>query len=134
MPVSAKTRNTLILAGTAAYWLLIFVGTHAPGNVVHAQGYTDKVYHFTAFFGLSFLLCSCVASFRRLGTATYAAIVGLVAAYGVCDELTQMLVPNRSADPLDWLADVSGAILGVLIFSLMQRFLFPGKVAQGATG
>lgn len=134
MTAPKRTRNLLILAGTAAYWLVIFAGTHAPGNVVHAQGYTDKVYHFTAFFGLAMLLCGTASCFRRLGPAHYVTIVGLVGAYGIFDELTQMLVPNRTADPLDWLADVSGAILGVLSFSLLQKLFFPSKEAQRATG
>ncbi|MCE9525634.1 MAG: VanZ family protein [Planctomycetales bacterium] len=134
MPAVPKTCTILILAGTAAYWLLLFAGTHAPGNVVNAGGNTDKVYHFFAFFGLTILLCGSMASFRRPGTALYATIVGLVAAYGIFDELTQMLIPNRTADPLDWLADMSGAILGVLTFSLLHRLFCPCKEAQGATG
>jgi VanZ family protein len=129
MPAVLKARTILILAGTAAYWLLLFVGTHAPGNVINSGGHTDKVYHFSAFFGLTILLCGCMANFRRPGPAMYVAIVGMVAAYGVFDELTQMLVPNRTADPLDWLADMSGAILGVLIFSLLQRLFCPCKEA-----
>ncbi|MFN0020317.1 MAG: VanZ family protein [Pirellulaceae bacterium] len=134
MPATSKVRFILTLAGTAIYWLLLFVGTHAPGNVINSGGHTDKVYHFSAFFGLSILLCGGMASLRRPGLAMYGAIVGLVAAYGVFDELTQMLVPNRTADLLDWLADISGAILGVLTFSLLQRLFCPCKETQGETG
>ncbi|MCB9247515.1 MAG: VanZ family protein [Ignavibacteriales bacterium] len=36
-------------------------------------------------------------------------------AYGLIDEIHQIFVPNRSAEFLDWVADLSGAILGVLI-------------------
>lgn len=134
MTTVLKARTILILVGTAAYWLLLFVGTHIPGNPHDAGGHWDKLYHFSAYFGLTILLCTSMANFRRPGPATYAAIVGLVAAYGVMDELTQMLVPSRTADPLDWLADMSGALLAVLLFSLVQGLFRPSKNAQGATG
>ncbi|MBC7853824.1 MAG: VanZ family protein, partial [Pirellulaceae bacterium] len=118
MPALWKSRTLLIVAGTAGYWVVIFVGTHMPGNETDGGGHRDKVLHFGAFFGLAMLLCSCAACFRRTGPALYAGVVGLAAGYGIFDEWTQMLAKNRSADPLDWLADISGAIAGTLIFAL----------------
>jgi VanZ family protein len=129
-----RALSLLIPAGTAAYWLVIFAGTHAPGNVIHAEGYTDKVYHFSAFFGLAMLLCGSASCFQRLRPVHFAAIVGLAAGYGIFDELTQLLVPNRTADPLDWLADISGATLAAVLFSLLQRLFFAGREPQGTTG
>jgi VanZ family protein len=118
-----RIRTLLLLAATAAYWVMIFVGTHIPGSVIHGGGHRDKVFHFGAFAGLAILLCSCAAGFRRTRPAVYLGVVALAASYGVIDELTQRLAKNRTADPLDWLADVSGAIVGTLIFALGANFL-----------
>ena len=112
-----------MLAVTAGYWLVIFGGTHAPGNPLPGGGNRDKLAHFCAYVGLAFLLCGSGACFRRMGRASYAAILGLTACYGIVDELTQLLVKNRTADPLDWLADMSGTIVGMLIFAAGIRFL-----------
>ena len=112
-----KPRALLLLVATAGYWLVIFGGTHAPGNPFPGGGHSDKVAHFGAFAGLAFLLCCTVACFRPMRPAYYGAILGLVACYGMFDELTQLLVRYRTADPLDWLADMSGAIVGMGVFA-----------------
>ena len=36
-----------------------------------------------------------------------------IAVFGAADEWHQQFVPNRSADPADWVADVTGAALGM---------------------
>lgn len=128
-----KIRTLLLLAATAAYWLVIFVGTHLPGSVHHLGGHWDKLYHFGAFLGLAVLLCGCIFCFRRLGVWEYAGIFGGVACYGIVDELTQKLT-HRTADPLDWLADMCGAIAGTLIFAVGMRLFRPSENAQGTTG
>ncbi len=133
MTNSRKRRTMLVLAATAAYWLAIFVGTHLPGHVVHPSGHWDKVYHCGAFFSLAVLFCSSLACFRRLGIRHYAGVLGAIACYGIVDELTQTLAVNRSADPLDWLADMSGATVGTLLFAAAARYLRL-RNAQGATG
>jgi len=129
-----KPRTLLFLAATTAYLVVMCVGTHLPGSVVHSSGHTDKLYHFGAFLGLAVLLCFSLRCFCRLGIWQYAAIVGGIACYGVVDELTQTLSINRSADPLDWLADVSGAILGVVAFAVLARVVASRENRQGATG
>src|SRR6476620_5377290 len=112
MPAPWKPRTLIILAGLAAWWIVIFVGTHLPGSIIHPVGNRDKIYHFSAFAGLAALLCASAACFRRPGPGVYAAVIAVAASYGIFDELTQMLVPRRTADPLDWLADISGATVG----------------------
>ncbi|MEM6364985.1 MAG: VanZ family protein, partial [Planctomycetota bacterium] len=55
----------------AAYWSLIFFGTHLPKLPAATQGIPDKVAHFTAFFGLALLLCYVTNStrlWRRFGS------------------------------------------------------------------
>jgi VanZ family protein len=45
--------------------------------------------------------------------------------YAGVDELHQMLIPGRSAELLDWLADGAGAFLGILVVKfLINRFKY----------
>jgi VanZ family protein len=80
----------------------------------------DKLEHFTAFGGLTVILCVAGASFWPVTWRLYAGIVGLVALYGVIDELTQFFVPGRQPDPRDWLANVTGSLAGVAIFAVVR--------------
>ena len=134
MTKTRKPHTLLLLVATAGYWLVIFSGTHVPGNQSSGGGHSDKVAHFSAFAGLAFLLCCTVACFRPMRPAYYGAILGLVACYGMFDELTQLLVRYRTADPLDWLADMCGAIMGMLIFAAGTKLFRSSKNAQGTTG
>jgi VanZ family protein len=49
----------------------------------------------------------------------WAAVVG--SAYGLTDEVHQAFVPNRSADPRDWLADTAGALAGAIVVVAFLR-------------
>ena len=107
-----------------AYWVLMFVGTHVPvtgrsPDVLKKLGeHPDKLAHCVAYAGLAFLLCT-VASMRwGFRQSLIAAVLGLLMLYGAVDESTQALVPSRSADEGDWVADVLGAGLGLAAFSL----------------
>ena len=102
------------------FWLALFVATHLPKapSIVTASG-LDKACHFTAFAALAFLVCWAVSSRRQLTLTVYAAILSLIALYAAVDELLQAPIPHRSADPIDWLADIAGAACGTLAFLLM---------------
>lgn len=99
----------------AAYWLLIFAGTHLPTLPAIGEDVSDKTKHFLAFFGLGLLLCyvsTSPPSFKRFATVAVIAIV-----YGIVDELTQKLVPGRHCDPYDMLADAAGALTAIALYA-----------------
>jgi VanZ family protein len=55
--------------------------------------------------------------------------------YGITDEIHQYYVPNRSAEVQDWLADVIGILLMMLIikYYLKKKYLLFGKeIVNGA--
>lgn len=105
----------------AVYWILIFTGTHVPVVPDAVPRFNDKLIHFSAFFGLATLLCYVTNSerlFRRfgliaMGCATYAAL----------DELSQTLIKGRTADPWDFVADMSGAMLAILLYAIARRLI-----------
>ena len=107
-------RVRLGIIGLALYWVTIFVGTHLPAGPKVAAKVDDKIVHFLAYFGLAVFLCyvtTSAASWRRFG------IVALVAmAYGAIDELTQLLVPSRTASFLDYAADLGGIFSAILLY------------------
>ena len=121
MPRSLPFRVKLALAvGLLAllYWLAMFIGTHLPGTPVPpdpARSW-DKVEHVTAFAGLAVLLCVAGALWRGASQRLLAAVLGLLALYGVMDEATQRFLPYRTPDTGDWLANILGSGLGLSLF------------------
>lgn len=87
------------------------------------SGYTG---HFLGYAILGALAIRGFAGATWRGVTAIAArwAVLLSAIYAVTDEWHQVAVPNRFVDPLDWLADVAGAVAGagvVLAIAHLRR-------------
>jgi VanZ family protein len=52
----------------------------------------------------------------------YLGVMGLIGLYAAIDEWTQGWIQNRMGDPLDWLSDMLGASLGVLLFGALSAW------------
>jgi len=106
----------------AGWCLLIFVLSSVPGRnlpEMPAQN-ADKVVHGLVYGMLGALFQRAVRrTWRVSGPAAAAIAVVLATAYGVTDELHQLLTPGRSADVYDVFADAVGAAMGVLAMSIL---------------
>jgi VanZ family protein len=110
------------ISAWAVYWLALFVSTHVPRlpSVDGPVGW-DKAAHFFGYAGLAVLTCLALLRGRRwTWRAALAVLVGLLV-YGVVDELLQIPIPRRSADPADWTADALGAVAGMMLFRAVQK-------------
>lgn len=100
--------------------VIIFVqSSFATPDTVPDWPYADKIGH-TGIYSLLALLLgrafNTIESWRGRGVPVF--VAGAVAAmlYGVLDEWHQSFVAARSADLMDWLADVAGAMLGASFY------------------
>jgi VanZ family protein len=108
----------------AVYWIALFVATHIPiDRVPRAVGSADKIAHLAAFAALAFLFATTwQLSAGHLMTRHLVWSWIVIAIYGGFEEITQPLV-GRVASVVDWLADVTGAALGLVMFVVVRRFL-----------
>ncbi len=85
---------------------------------------SDKIEHFGAYGLLSvflYLNLSFQNTFKIFKKFPGTFTIVIASFYGLLDELHQLLVPGRSADVLDWLADFSGSLVAVLITGYLIR-------------
>ncbi|MBI2824732.1 MAG: VanZ family protein [Planctomycetia bacterium] len=125
-------RIPILGAICAVYIALMALATHMSLSGMEVPQWrlpVDKLFHFTAYAGLSFLLATLAAAIwsgtrgRPWARALrYVAVLPAVALYGVVDELTQPAV-GRTADPLDWITDIAGATVGLLVFLAFRLVL-----------
>ena len=101
----------------AAWAAVLFLVSSRQTLGVDLDGGLDKLAHFGAYLVLGALLAFGA---NRQGIRPLAA-VGLGMLYGVLDELHQSLVPGRSPELGDWLADALGTLAGVALFLLVRR-------------
>ncbi len=106
-----------------AYWLALVAGTHVPQppELMGLEKH-DKLLHQSAYAGLAFLVALNVWWRHPLRARHFLIIFLAVAAFGGLDELTQPPF-NRTADWLDWYADMGGALLGLILAAVVCRYL-----------
>ncbi len=76
--------------------------------------------HF-AFFGLQAVFLNLTLSHRPLAINPWP--LAVTSLYGAIIEFRQLMVPGRSADPLDWVLDTLGAIAFLFILKKLQSRL-----------
>lgn len=110
-----------------------------PAGVGPAIPYADKLGHLL-LFGLLGTALVRIEALERRGRAGSLAVVAAVCLFGLLDEGRQALAPQRSAELLDWVADVVGAALAVAAYRRIPRYrrllewriqVFPGRTAGG---
>ena len=130
-PQRRRVRMLLVVA-LVSYSLVAFLGTHLPippGLIPHGG---DTVLHFLGYSVFGVLLMGLRAS---LGPFRWPSVLGRVvflACYGAFDEFTQAFV-GRTADVVDWCADVPGACCGIFAVVLLVRVCSRRKTAAEAT-
>ncbi len=101
--MSRRRLSTVALAGVAALSLVLLFAPGGGGEPLFTGD--DKVVHLLLFAALA------AAARWRCGPSTAALLA--VAAYAPVSELVQAaLLPSRSGDPLDVVADLVGVVLG----------------------
>lgn len=121
-----RRKKHLVFTPLIIYWIILFLATTLPVQSVPSVAIGDKINHLAAYFVLSCLLYLTLIYQRKseylFNKAAFATIV-ISSVYGALDEIHQMFIPGRFAEVLDWLADATGAILGVLIISYLIKKL-----------
>lgn len=108
-----KLRLTFIL-----YVGAVTVLSLIPGGDVSAPGQTDKILHFIAYTGMSFL---ALLAFRT--RFTRAAVLIFVVALGLFLEWVQLYIDGRNASLLDATVNVLGIAVGTLLYRFRGRNL-----------
>lgn len=99
------------------YMALIFVVSSIEVEVPAVRYFPlrDKGIHFVEYAVLGALCAAAAARSWPAATAwrTGAFAVFVAALWGLSDEIHQAMVPGRSAELADWIADACGAVAGV---------------------
>lgn len=96
---------------------VIFAASSRPRLPVDLELGLDKVAHFGAYTVLGLALAH--GQLRSGWPWAAALLLGLL--YAASDELHQSLVPGRSPDLADWIADAFGTGAGVLLYHRWHR-------------
>jgi len=101
--------------------ILVMTSWPSPGGIPGVTG-LDKVTHFGVYAVLGTLVARALLPPRTLAVLVIA-FVG-IATFGAVDELHQNWIPGRDASVADWIADISGAFVGLVVAPTLLRLTF----------
>ncbi len=113
-----KLGKWVLWAPVAVYAGVIFYISSCPPLDLGPGQNKDKIAHFLGYVPFGFLMTRAVSGTWRRSKRCGAGSWGAAALYGASDEIHQHFIPGRTADYQDWIADLLGIGLGVLIYWL----------------
>lgn len=125
----------LLAAATVAFTALLVVATHypRPEELLGPNPPSDKTLHFVAYGTLAALAAATWLTSRRLAGRSLGGLAVALAAFGGLDELTQPFF-RRSAEPLDWLYDCAGILIGIAAVATVAAILRSLRRPTAAAG
>lgn len=114
-----------------AYALAVVVACSVPIALPRQGGlWTDKSDHFAAFLVFEILVVRALRSGAQSVLRRHGVAIAISALFGAMLEGWQGLLPWRSMELLDWVADVLGAVLGAVIHCMVLRSCKPAPTEQ----
>jgi len=125
LKVIFRRKTLFIYLPLAVHWITIFILTSIPGDSLPEFALDDKLKHFIAYFVLSFFLTIALRvqeRYKNLRNHYIKFAVFITIIYSTFDEIHQAFIPGRSAEVLDWIANLLGLILGIYAaFRLIRK-------------
>lgn len=118
----------LVTAVLIVYWIALFTGTHMPRPPKVPLPHGDKLQHFSAFFGLTLLLCLTISA-RGRPLRNIAVVLAIAIPYAAFDEYTQRFTANRTVDIHDFYTNTA-AILTATACYTAARALYEHRQQQ----
>ena len=113
-------RHKYVLAALLIYWPVLFILTHMPvPEMARKSGMSDKTMHVLAYLLLVFFWWFAISPYKKADwrKAKPWVTLAVMVWYGAFDEWLQLFIAGRSAAIADFLSDLAGTILGLLILS-----------------
>jgi len=115
-------RITLSLLYLIVIVLMSLLPSSNLPNIPYFSG-EDKWIHFCMYAGLGFLTCWSLDTRGRRMPPLYVLLIG-VFLWGVLMEILQRLMSNgRSMEILDMLANLAGAVAGLMVYRFLEKRL-----------
>ena len=119
------------MAWCMAMLLILFLpGSEVPNSKIFLIPYIDKIVHFIVFLILSILAFKVIESacysiqgcrHKREGVLTFMTLGSLLLFAGLSEVIQEVLIPGRSGDLWDFVADSCGIIAGIVVWRYCLR-------------
>ncbi|MHC1694228.1 MAG: VanZ family protein [Eubacteriales bacterium] len=106
----------------------LFPSSPTQPSLIHK--YVRTLGHFTEYFVLGVIAAFTLHSYKVKPPYSLFLSVGFCMLYALSDEIHQLFVAGRACELSDWLVDMAGAGLGILLYKLasyLKKKIIPSK-------
>ena len=101
--------------------IVVVISSSVPLPAIAAPPGTDKGVHGILYFVLGFLSGRALLLGKTARVWHLLVLVVGLLAFGALDEVHQLWIPGRTADPRDWVADTGGSVVGIMASVALTR-------------
>jgi VanZ family protein len=101
--------------------ILVVISSSVPLPAISAPPGTDKGVHVVLYLVLGLLSGRALLRGKTARVWHLLVLVLGLFAFGALDEVHQLWVPGRTADPADWVADAAGSVVGIAAAVALTR-------------
>lgn len=118
-----KRKVLFVYTPLILYWLILLTATSTPSTALPTAGIQDKILHFIAYFGLGILI-NLTLMFQnkydilKKKSSLFTIVFGSI--YAALDEIHQYFIPGRFMEFLDFVADLLGLVLAVILILFLK--------------
>ena len=101
--------------------ILVVISSSVPLPPINAPPGADKGVHIVLYLVLGFLSGRALLRGKTARVWHLLVLVLGLFAFGALDEVHQLWIPGRTADPVDWAADAAGSVAGIAASVALTR-------------
>lgn len=118
------TRNGLIAWGMVIAYMAVIFTLSAQSKLPSPPGILgwDKLQHYLAYMVMGLLIFRAANLRPVLPVSPYWQALIIGALYGASDEFHQSFVPGRDMSAFDWLADVTGIAVALVLVYIFRKY------------
>ena len=125
------TQSSGLSSGIAAAVYPILFGKVDPAGQAVFESVLRTIAHGASYFILAILVSLAFAKSQVRDIRNMILTIIICAIYAASDEIHQAFVPGRASEWIDFLVDVAGAIVGILLFHGIVALRYLGRQRRG---
>lgn len=125
------TQSGSLSGSIAAVLYPLLFGRQDPEGQLAFEGVLRTLAHGGIYFILALLVCLALVKSRVRDICSMIVTFLICAVYAASDEIHQAYVPGRAGDWVDFLVDIAGAIIGIVLFHAVSALRYLNRQRRG---
>jgi VanZ family protein len=123
MKINESLKLLVTIVSIVVIMFIVIFSTLIPFRKIEGIPFFDKLCHFTAYAIFSFILAVFFRFYTTISNKKlFFSTLIIISLFGGIIEIVQYFLPTRSADFVDFIVNILGGIVGLVLFFVIKYF------------